>query len=47
MPCDYVIHAVGPVWHGGNRGEEELLTGAIKSTLKLAVELAPMVEEKY
>lgn len=25
LPCDYVIHTVGPVWNGGKRREEELL----------------------
>jgi len=27
LPCDYVIHTVGPVWHGGSDGEAELLAG--------------------
>jgi O-acetyl-ADP-ribose deacetylase (regulator of RNase III) len=34
----YVIHAVGPVWGGGNRGERELLAGAYRRSLELAVE---------
>ncbi len=38
LPCDYVIHAVGPVWSGGQRGEEELLAGAYRRCLELAVE---------
>jgi O-acetyl-ADP-ribose deacetylase (regulator of RNase III) len=33
-----VIHAVGPVWHGGGRGEAELLAGAYRRSLELAVE---------
>lgn len=34
----HVIHAVGPVWGGGNRGEKELLAGAYRRSLELAVE---------
>src|SRR5437762_11707842 len=29
LPAKYVIHAVGPVWSGGQRGEAELLAGAL------------------
>jgi O-acetyl-ADP-ribose deacetylase (regulator of RNase III) len=32
----YVIHAVGPVWSGGNRGEEALLASAYRTSLDLA-----------
>ncbi len=38
LPAKYVIHAVGPVWHGGKRNEEELLTSCYSNSLKLAVE---------
>lgn len=34
----YVIHTVGPVWRGGDRGEAELLASAYRESLKLAVE---------
>ena len=33
-----MIHAVGPVWGGGQRGEAELLAGAYRRCLELAVE---------
>ena len=33
LPARYVIHAVGPVWRGGTRGEREQLAGAYRSSL--------------
>ena len=36
LPARYVIHTVGPVWHGGSRGEAELLASAYRESLKLA-----------
>ncbi len=38
LPCDYVIHTVGPVWHGGGQGEAELLAGCYRHSLELAME---------
>ena len=38
LPAKYVIHAVGPVWMGGDRGEPEVLYSAYKSSLHLAKE---------
>jgi O-acetyl-ADP-ribose deacetylase len=38
LDAKYVIHAVGPVWRGGDRGEPELLAGAYCRCLELAVE---------
>ncbi len=38
LPAKYVIHAVGPVWQGGGAGEAELLAGAFRRSLELAVE---------
>lgn len=34
----FVIHAVGPVWHGGNKGEAAQLAGAYTSSLQLALD---------
>jgi O-acetyl-ADP-ribose deacetylase (regulator of RNase III) len=36
LQAKYVIHAVGPVWGGGNRGEEKLLASAYRMALDLA-----------
>jgi len=38
LPAKHVIHTVGPVWHGGNSKEDELLTNCYRNSLKLAVE---------
>jgi O-acetyl-ADP-ribose deacetylase (regulator of RNase III) len=38
LPARYVIHTVGPVWHGGDRGEPEKLAACYRSALRLALE---------
>ena len=36
LPARHVIHTVGPVWHGGDAGEPELLANCYRNTLALA-----------
>lgn len=38
LPCKYVIHTVGPVWRGGQDGEERLLENAYRNSLQTAVD---------
>ena len=38
LPAKWVFHAVGPVWHGGSRGEPELLAGCYRACFALAKE---------
>jgi O-acetyl-ADP-ribose deacetylase (regulator of RNase III) len=39
LPARHVIHAVGPVWHGGTRGEPDLLAHAYTRALEVAADL--------
>ena len=36
LPCRWVIHTVGPIWHGGKHGEEQLLVSCYRNSLELA-----------
>lgn len=38
LPAKYVIHTVGPVWHGGKNHESELLANCYLNSLKIALE---------
>ncbi|MDJ0950015.1 MAG: O-acetyl-ADP-ribose deacetylase [Alphaproteobacteria bacterium] len=38
LPAKYVIHTVGPVWHGGGQDEDALLAACYRNSLALAAE---------
>ena len=38
LPARYIIHAVGPVWRGGDNGEEELLASCYRQALHTAAD---------
>jgi O-acetyl-ADP-ribose deacetylase len=39
LKARYVIHTVGPVWHGGHSGEAEKLAGSYRESIRIADEL--------
>ncbi len=38
LPCEFVIHTVGPIWRGGEKGEPKQLASCYCNSLKVAVE---------
>jgi len=38
LPAQWIIHTVGPVWHGGNRGEADLLASCYREVFRIAIE---------
>lgn len=38
LPAKHVIHAVGPVWHGGKSNEDQLLANCYRNSLRIAAE---------
>ena len=39
LNAKYVIHTVGPIWHGGNHGEAEVLSSCYRQSIRVADEL--------
>ena len=39
LPARWIIHTVGPVWHGGDRGEDDLLASCYRRSLAVADDL--------
>ena len=38
LPAKHVIHTVGPIWHGGDHDEDELLASCYRESMRIAIE---------
>lgn len=38
LPAKFIVHTVGPVWHGGKQGEPELLASCYRNSLRVAAD---------
>ncbi len=47
LPARWIVHAVGPVWHGGEAGEAALLASCYRRSIEVAVEVGATVDSAF